>query len=205
MLQDGEAALAEQGKGKVARPEPDGISLALTRCPTEALLAFSVGDGGQDANAHEESWSWGATALSENGGELALLEVTSLASPRPSPPQAPQVRGVLGAEGRRRRQVARTFALGAGREGASPVPRRRWERSGRQPRRAPLRARGARGAGGGARRGRRRDRQPREPGGRHLEGVAPRGARAPRAAGVALGGARGRSELARLISSKSRR
>ncbi|CAK0833027.1 unnamed protein product [Prorocentrum cordatum] len=87
MLQDGEAALAEQGKGKVARPEPDGISLALTRCPTEELLAFSVGDGGQDANAHEESWSWGATALPENGGELALLEVTSPARPRPSPPR----------------------------------------------------------------------------------------------------------------------
>ncbi|CAK0878764.1 unnamed protein product [Prorocentrum cordatum] len=93
MFQAVEAALAEQGKGKVARPEPDGISSALTRCPTEELLAFSVGDG-QDANAHETSWganahekSWGATALPKNGDEPALLEAASLADPRPRPPR----------------------------------------------------------------------------------------------------------------------
>ncbi|CAK0792195.1 unnamed protein product [Prorocentrum cordatum] len=191
MFQEVEAALTEQWKGKVARPELDWLSSAPTRCPTPELLAF--GDD-QDADAHKES----SSALPRDGDEPALLEMALPekvcdAGAEGGPAQAAPVRGVLGAEGGCRPATG-VLALGAGREAAPPVPRRT-----RLPRTS-----GGRSAGRRRRRGRRRRWQPQELGGRRLQGTAPRGAQARcaacpaacPAARVALSSARGCSEVA---------
>jgi len=82
MFQEGEAVLAEQGKGEAVRPESDWPSSAPTRCPTSELLAF---DDDQDADVHKESW--GTTARWSD--ELALLETASWRSAMPAPRDAP--------------------------------------------------------------------------------------------------------------------
>jgi len=81
MLQEGEAVLAEQGKGKAVRPESDWPSSAPTRCPTSELLAF---DDDQDADVHHGSW--GATAHRSDEPaplEKALMEAVRSVGQRP--------------------------------------------------------------------------------------------------------------------------
>ncbi|CAK0804857.1 unnamed protein product [Prorocentrum cordatum] len=72
-LQEGEAAPAEQRKGKGVRPDSEWLSSAPTRCPTSELLAVGEDRG---ANVHDETW--GATALPRDDGEPALFEATLL-------------------------------------------------------------------------------------------------------------------------------
>mmetsp|Transcript_49553 Transcript_49553/g.128565 ORF Transcript_49553/g.128565 Transcript_49553/m.128565 type:complete len:191 (+) Transcript_49553:92-664(+) len=81
MLQEGEAVLAEQGKGEAVRPESDWPSSAPTRCPTSELVAF---DDDQDADVHKGSW--GATAHRSDEPaplEKALMEAVRSVGQRP--------------------------------------------------------------------------------------------------------------------------